>query len=93
MKWQSEEHVNLAEAAEWARHFATLEEDMDRLLAELLGVPLPELRGWMQPGRYFSGPDLVEAGLAELTSLVPLPSLTGPPAAPRKRRKKKPSRA
>ena len=25
MKWQSEEHVGLAEAAEWARHFGNLE--------------------------------------------------------------------
>ena len=35
MKWQSEENVGLGEAAEWARHFAQLETDMDRLLAEL----------------------------------------------------------
>ncbi len=75
MKWQSEEHVNLAEAAEWARHFATLESDMDRLLAELLGVPLPDVQKWMQPGRYFSGPDMVAAGLAEMTTLVPLAAL------------------
>ncbi len=32
MKWQSEEHVRLAEAAEWARHFGRLETDMDQLL-------------------------------------------------------------
>jgi ATP-dependent protease ClpP protease subunit len=75
MKWQSEEHVNLAEAAEWARHFATLESDMDKVLAELLQVPLPELQNWMQPGRYFSGPDMVAAGLAEMTTLTPLESL------------------
>ena len=31
MKWQSEENVGLGEAAEWARHFAQLETDMDRL--------------------------------------------------------------
>ena len=40
MKWQSEEHVGLQEAAEWARHFGTLEREMDRLLASLLGVDL-----------------------------------------------------
>src|SRR5215813_9029284 len=38
MKWQSEEHVRLAEAAEWARHFGKLETDMDQLLADLFGV-------------------------------------------------------
>ncbi|NIL97389.1 MAG: hypothetical protein GTO53_07220, partial [Planctomycetales bacterium] len=37
MKWQSEEHVGLAEAAEWARHFGDLERNMDNLLAELFG--------------------------------------------------------
>ena len=35
MKWQSEEHVGLSEAAEWARHFGTLEGEMDQLLGEL----------------------------------------------------------
>src|SRR5712672_361956 len=39
MRWQSEENVGLAEASEWARHFAQLEQDMDTLLAELFGVP------------------------------------------------------
>jgi ATP-dependent protease ClpP protease subunit len=92
MKWQSEEHVNLAEAAEWARHFATLESDMDRLLAELLGVPLPDVQSWMQPGRYFSGPDMVAAGLAELTTLAPLAALFEESAA-RKKKVSKPSRA
>lgn len=89
MKWQSEEHVNLAEAAEWARHFATLEADMDRLLAELLEVPLPDVQKWMQPGRYFSGPDMVAAGLAEMTTLVPLAALfetSGSRKKPAKRR-------
>ena len=35
MKWQSEENVGLAEAAEWARHFHQLESEMDRLLAAI----------------------------------------------------------
>ncbi|MAV34327.1 MAG: hypothetical protein CMJ59_02610 [Planctomycetaceae bacterium] len=72
MKWQSEEHVGLAEAAEWSRHFGHLEADMDRLLARLLGVTDERLRGWMQPGRYLTGPELVEAGCADLIEL-PLP--------------------
>ncbi|MCX7425714.1 MAG: ATP-dependent Clp protease proteolytic subunit [Planctomycetia bacterium] len=69
MKWQSEENVALAEAAEWARHFSTLETDMDRFLAELFGAPLERIRDWSHPGRYVSGTELAEAGLAELVDL------------------------
>ena len=75
MKWQSEEHVGLAEAAEWARHFRELETDMDRLLAELFRVPLEKIQQWSNPGRYVLGRELAEAGLAELVELKPLPSL------------------
>jgi ATP-dependent protease ClpP protease subunit len=69
MKWQSEEHVGLAEAAEWARHFARLESDMDGLLAELFGMPAPEMDRWINPGRYVSGREMAEAGLAEMIDL------------------------
>jgi ATP-dependent Clp protease protease subunit len=69
MKWQSEEHVGLSEAAEWARHFGQLEKDMDALLAELFGVSMAEMNKWINPGRYVSGRDLVEAGLAEMIDL------------------------
>lgn len=72
MKWQSEEHVGLAEAAEWARHFAHLETDMDRVLAELFGMPQEGLAQWIQPGRYISGKELAHAGLAEMTELRPV---------------------
>jgi ATP-dependent Clp protease protease subunit len=69
MKWQSEEHVDLSEAAEWARHFGQLETEMDRLLAQLLGVPDETIQQWVRAGRYVSGPELAEAGLAELIEL------------------------
>jgi ATP-dependent protease ClpP protease subunit len=69
MKWQSEEHVGLAEAAEWARHFGQLETDMDHLLADLLGLPADQVQAWMRPGRYVSGPEFAAAGLAELVEL------------------------
>ncbi|NLX95803.1 MAG: hypothetical protein GXY83_06475 [Rhodopirellula sp.] len=72
MKWQSEENIGLVEAAEWARHFAELETDMDRLLGDLLGLPLETIRQWMAPGRYLSGRELAEAGLAEMVELKPL---------------------
>ena len=71
MRWQSEEHVQLAEATEWARHFGQLEQDMDRLLADYLNFPLEKLRRWMHPGSYVSGQQMVEAGLAERMEMKP----------------------
>ena len=72
MKWQSEEHVGLAEAAEWARHFGQLEEDMDRLLAEMFGISPEEMEQWITPGRYVTGRELADAGMAELIQVAPL---------------------
>jgi len=69
MKWQSEENVGLGEAAEWARHFGQLESDMDRLLARLFKVPDETIRQWARDGRYLTGRELAEAGLAELIDL------------------------
>ena len=66
MKWQSEENVGLAEAAEWARHFGQLEKDMDDLLADLFGVSHALMNEWINPGRYVSGSELATAGLADL---------------------------
>jgi ATP-dependent protease ClpP protease subunit len=66
MKWQSEEHVGLAEASEWARHFGALEGEMDRLLAKMLGASEKQLNEWIVSGRYVSGRELAAAGLAEL---------------------------
>jgi ATP-dependent protease ClpP protease subunit len=71
MRWQSEENVGLAEAAEWARHFGELERDMDRLLAELFGVSLDIMNDWINPGRYVTGRELAAAGLAEIIELRP----------------------
>ncbi len=69
MKWQSEEHVGLAEAAEWARHFGQLESEMDAILAELFGLSMEQMNRWISPGRYVSGREMAEAGLAELVEL------------------------
>ena len=71
LKWESGEHVSIDEAAEWARHFAHLEQDMDGVLARLLGVATERLAAWMKPGRYVSGHELATAGLAELVDLAP----------------------
>ncbi len=77
MKWESGEHVEIAEAAEWARHFGHLEPEMDRVLAKLLGMPQDKLAGWMRPGKYVTGREFAAAGLAELIELTPLPHLQG----------------
>jgi ATP-dependent Clp protease, protease subunit len=69
MRWQSEENVGLAEAAEWARHFGQLEQDMDALLGQLFGVEPELMREWINPGKYVSGRDLAAAGMAELVEL------------------------
>jgi ATP-dependent protease ClpP protease subunit len=78
MKWQSEEHVGLSEAAEWARHFAQLETDMDKMLAQLFGAEEELIRQWSHPGKYVTGPELAALGLAELVELAPLPGLAAP---------------
>src|SRR6201999_4523795 len=69
MRLQSEENVGLAEASEWARHFGQLEQDMDSLLADLFGVPADLMKTWISPGKYVSGRELAEAGMAELVEL------------------------
>lgn len=69
MRWQSEENVGLAEAAEWARHFGHLEQEMDQLLAHLFGVSPSLMHEWINPGRYVIGRELADAGMAELVEL------------------------
>jgi ATP-dependent protease ClpP protease subunit len=81
LKWQSDENVGLAEAKEWARHFDALESEMDTLLARLFGLPEADLVAWMRPGRYVSGREFSQAGLAELIELhnLPRPQPNGKP--------------
>ena len=77
MKWQSEEQVGIREAAEWSRHFASLELEMDKLLIHLFGVAEGSgtanlIQQWCDQHRYVTGNELAEAGLAELIDLSPL---------------------
>ncbi len=88
MRWQSEEHVGLAEASEWARHFGHLEQDMDQLLADLFGIKLKEMSAWISPGRYVGGREMAKAGLAELIDLSPITTAESN-GAPKKRRSAK----
>lgn len=69
IRWQSDEDVRYEEAVEWARHFRTLEVDLDQLLARLFGMDFDQLQQWTRPGRFITGPELVEAGLAKMVNL------------------------
>lgn len=69
MKWQSEKHVDSAEAVHWAKHFDTLERDIDALQARLFGTGEEQVREWTRGGHFVTGPQLVAAGLAELLEL------------------------
>jgi ATP-dependent protease ClpP protease subunit len=64
MRWQSEEDVRFEEAAEWARHFKIMEEDIDRLLIRMFNLEETTLAEWTRPGRFFTGREIVNAGLA-----------------------------
>ena len=89
LKWESGEHVDISEAAEWARHFAYLEQDMDGVLARLFGVSTDKLAAWTKPGRYVTGRELAAAGLAELVELLPVEGLAVVAKAGGKRKGKK----
>ncbi|MCY2966713.1 MAG: ATP-dependent Clp protease proteolytic subunit [Planctomycetota bacterium] len=69
VRWSSEEDIQLEEAAEWTRHFAIIEDEMDKILSDLFGKPFAEVRGWTRPGRFFTGRDVVALGLAKLLDL------------------------
>lgn len=69
VRWSSDENVKIEEAAEWTRHFGVLEVEMDKLLSQMFNVPMETLIAWTRPGRFFSGPELAEAGLAKLLDL------------------------
>jgi ATP-dependent protease ClpP protease subunit len=89
LKWESGEHVDISEAAEWARHFAYLEQDMDAVLARLFGVGIDKLTAWTKPGRYVTGRELAAAGLAELVELLPVEELAAAPKPATKRKAKR----
>jgi len=84
LKWQSEEHIGLSEAAEWARHFGKLEKDMDKLLAQYFGTEESRIAEWMTPGRYVTGTEMVAAGLAEMLDLSALANRSAATGASRR---------
>lgn len=85
IRWTGEEDMRLEDAAEWARHFAALESDIDRLLIDLFSADPagldPEaktrqedlsstIKSWTRPGRFVSGSELVESKLAKMLTLA-----------------------
>lgn len=69
MRWESEEHVKLEEAAEWARHFQYLEKDLDQLMSRLFELPVELIHQWTRPGRFLTGPEVAAAGIAHVLDL------------------------
>lgn len=69
IRWSSEEEIRLEEAAEWARHFALLEHDLDKLLAKMFPISEEKLEAWTRPGRFVSGQEIVDEGLADKIDL------------------------
>lgn len=88
MKWQSEEHIGIAEASEWSRHFSQLERDMDVLLGDLFGLSHNLIAEWIRSHRYVTGKQMLDAGLSELIGLVPLMDLLSPESKPSERDRK-----
>jgi len=69
IRWQSDEDMQLEQAAEWARHFQNMEHDLDRLLCDLFEIAPERLQGWTRPGHFFTGREFALTGLAQLLDL------------------------
>lgn len=69
MKWESEESIKLDEAAEWTRHFRSLEKDLDLLLADMLGMSLEKIKNLCNPGRYLTGKEIQDSQIAQMIPL------------------------
>ena len=69
VRWHSEENVRIEEAEEWARHFREMEKDLDTLLARMFDCPRDLIAKWTRPGHFVTGPEMVEAGLAQMIDL------------------------
>ncbi|QDU98262.1 ATP-dependent Clp protease proteolytic subunit [Lignipirellula cremea] len=77
LKSESEQNISHMEAAEWARYLGELEEDMDRMLSDLLGLSYEKLVAWARPGRFVNGKEFADAGLAQMVELRDLARMFG----------------
>lgn len=85
--WSSDEDVTLEEASEWARHFGVLEGDLDELLSKMFPLDLDTITKWTRPGRFLTGREVAETGIARLIDLLGSDLETqiaayGPPESP-----------
>ena len=69
VRWQSDEDLRYEEAQEWARHFKVMETDIDRLLSRMFNCTEEKLTEWTRPGKFVTGQEMVEAGLAGMIDL------------------------
>jgi ATP-dependent protease ClpP protease subunit len=69
MRWQSEKRIASQEAFLWAKHFEEMEQDIIQLEARLFGTAEEQIRTWTDGGHYVTGPQVVEAGLAQMLDL------------------------
>ena len=69
MRWQSEKRVGAEEAFLWAKHFDEMEKEIDALQARLFGSAQEQVQAWTHAGRYVTGVQVVEAGLAKMLEL------------------------
>lgn len=75
MKWESEDNIGIATAVEWARHYADFEKKINQLLAEQFATTVEALGQWHCPGKYVTGQEMADAGLAKMIGLDCLPEL------------------
>ena len=66
MRWQSDKRIPSPEAYLWAKHFAEMEQDIDKLQARLFGMAEETIRTWTEGGHYVTGQQVVDAGLAQM---------------------------
>lgn len=66
MRWQSDKRIASNEAYLWARHFEEMEKDIDQLQVRLFGKSEEQIRQWTEGSHYVTGPQMVQAGLAEM---------------------------
>lgn len=69
IKWRNEKDARSEEAAQWASHFQWLEQEVDQLQAELMGIPIDTMKSWIAEGRFVTGQDLIKLGAAEMVRL------------------------
>lgn len=71
MRWESDKRVDSVEARHWASHFEELEQELLDLEVKLFGnLSKDHIRTWINEGRFLTGKQVAEAGIAELVELA-----------------------